>query len=216
MGSRRGWGWSLCRTLGFLISSTPRFLNWPLNTRPRIFHVPLERFEILSFYSITRRFRLIALPPLLKPIVPGHVLVIPTRVVPRLADLSGPELSSLITSVQTVGNVIEKAYGGDALTVACQDGKAAGQSIPHVHFHILPRKFRGDFFSQRMDDIYPALEKSEASLPRSFLESRGASDHQHEPLRVDADESRPPRTLEEMEKEATWLRTLFARHQPNE
>ncbi|KAG6333898.1 hypothetical protein ID866_5183 [Astraeus odoratus] len=56
----------------------------------------------------------------LKPIVPGHVLVIPTRVVPRLADLTGAELSSLITSVQTVGNVIEKVYGGDALTVACQ------------------------------------------------------------------------------------------------
>lgn len=152
----------------------------------------------------------------LKPIVPGHVLVVPTRVVPRLADLSGPELSSLITSVQRVGNVIEKAYGGDALTVACQDGKAAGQSIPHVHFHILPRKFKGDFFSQRMDDIYPALEKSEASLPRNFLESRGTLDHQTEPLRVDADESRPPRTLEEMEKEATWLKTFFSRHEQNE
>ncbi|KAI6135478.1 HIT-like domain-containing protein [Pisolithus croceorrhizus] len=152
----------------------------------------------------------------LKPIVPGHVLVIPTRVVPRLADLSGPELSSLITSVQTVGKAIEKAYGGDALTVACQDGKAAGQSIPHVHFHILPRKCKGDFFSQRMDDVYPALEKSEASLPKHFLQSGSTSDNHCEPLRVDADESRPPRTLEEMEKEATRLSTFFARHERKE
>ncbi|KIJ65045.1 hypothetical protein HYDPIDRAFT_89088 [Hydnomerulius pinastri MD-312] len=145
----------------------------------------------------------------LKPIVPGHVLVIPTRVVPRLADLTTPELTSLVTSVQDVGRVVEKAYGGDSLTVACQDGKAAGQSIPHVHFHILPRKFRGDFFSESMDDIYPALESSEASLPRDFLESKGDIDGRFQPLKVDADDSRPPRTPEEMEKEAKWLGTLF-------
>lgn len=72
----------------------------------------------------------------LKPLVPGRksssfcighpcliqidVLVLPTRVVPRLADLTGPELVSLMTSVQLVGKVIEKAFEGDALTVACQ------------------------------------------------------------------------------------------------
>jgi len=48
------------------------------------------------------------------------VLVVPTRPVPRLTDLTTPELTSLITSVQHVGRVIERAYGGDALTVACQ------------------------------------------------------------------------------------------------
>ena len=56
----------------------------------------------------------------LKPIVPGHVLVIPTRHVPRLADLTIPELTSLMSSVQQVGQVIEKAYSADALTIACQ------------------------------------------------------------------------------------------------
>ncbi|OAX44465.1 HIT-like protein [Rhizopogon vinicolor AM-OR11-026] len=146
----------------------------------------------------------------LKPIVPGHVLVIPTRPVPRLTDLTTPELTSLITSVQSVGRVIERAYGGDALTVACQDGKAAGQSIPHVHFHLMPRKYQGDYFSQRRDDIYPALEQSEISLPRDFhnLKTVNSVVHHHA-LKVDADEDRLPRTLEEMEKEATWLRGFF-------
>ncbi|KAF9229049.1 HIT-like protein [Gyrodon lividus] len=144
----------------------------------------------------------------IKPIVPGHVLVIPTRIVPRLTDLTTPELTALITSVQNVGRVIEKAYGADSLTVACQDGKAAGQSIPHVHFHILPRRFEGDHFSERMDDIYPALEQSETSLSRDFAEAKGV-DGQFQPLKVDADESRPPRTLQEMEKETNWLRTFF-------
>ncbi|KAL4069799.1 HIT-like domain-containing protein [Scleroderma yunnanense] len=154
------------------------------------------------FYRTTLSYAIVNL----KPIVPGHVLVISTRVVPRLADLTGDELTSLMTSVQMVGKVIEKAYGGDGLTVACQDGKAAGQTIPHVHFHILPRKFRGDFFSQRMEEVYPALEKSEASLPKDLKESR---EQHYEPLKVDADENRPQRTMEDMEKEAAWLRSLF-------
>ncbi|KAH7930492.1 HIT-like protein [Leucogyrophana mollusca] len=145
----------------------------------------------------------------LKPIVPGHVLVVPCRPVPRLADLTTPELTSLISSVQNVGRVIERVYSGDALTIACQDGKAAGQSIPHVHFHILPRRFQGDFFSGRNDDVYPALERAEGSLPRDFQSSGQGGSPGHEPLKVDADENRPPRTLEEMEKEATWLRNFF-------
>src|SRR5260221_13524955 len=45
-----------------------------------------------------------------------------------------------------------------------QDGKSAGQTVPHVHFHILPRKLHGDLFGHRNDDIYPALEKNEISL----------------------------------------------------
>lgn len=48
------------------------------------------------------------------------VLVIPTRPVPRLADLTAPELASLMASVQQVGKVVEKAYSADALTIACQ------------------------------------------------------------------------------------------------
>ncbi|KAF5352651.1 hypothetical protein D9756_005813 [Leucocoprinus leucothites] len=114
------------------------------------------------------------------------------------------ELTSLMHSVQRVGTVIERAYGADALTVACQDGKAAGQSVPHVHFHLLPRKALGDRFSSNNDAIYSALETGEAGL---------ASGMQKYPinnsLKVDADENRPPRTLDDMEQEAQWLRTFF-------
>ncbi|KAG9314176.1 diadenosine hydrolase [Chiua virens] len=144
----------------------------------------------------------------LKPIVPGHVLVVPTRVVPRLTDLTTPELACLMSSIQSVGRVIEKAYEADSLTVACQDGKAAGQSVPHVHFHILPRKFKGDYFSEKMDDIYPALERSEASLHQHLMVANGV-DNSFQPLKVDADEDRQPRSASEMEMEAEWLRTFF-------
>ncbi|KAI0670093.1 HIT-like domain-containing protein [Trametes maxima] len=162
---------------------------------------------LFSSFDVTRqafyRSRLTAAIVNLKPIVPGHVLVIPmaTRIVPRLADLKHDELTALMTSVQHVAKVIERVYGADGLTIACQDGKAAGQTVPHVHFHLLPRKLQGDPFA-RNDDVYPALERSEGGLPQALRQAPQAS-------HVDADEDRKPRTLSEMEKEARWLQSFF-------
>ncbi|KAH6918322.1 diadenosine 5',5'''-P1,P4-tetraphosphate asymmetrical hydrolase [Coprinopsis sp. MPI-PUGE-AT-0042] len=144
----------------------------------------------------------------LKPIVPGHVLVIPSRPVPRLADLDDTELGALMRSVNRVGKVIERVYGADSLTIGCQDGKAAGQSVPHVHFHILPRKAQGDRFAEDNDAIYPELERSEGNLA-SELTHMQKSQQAHQPLKVDADEDRPPRTIEEMVREASWLKGFF-------
>ena len=76
----------------------------------------------------------------LKPIVPGHVLIIPKRITPRLSDLTSEEVSDLFATVHRVGPVIERHYHGDALNIAIQDGVSAGQTVPHVHVHILPRK----------------------------------------------------------------------------
>ncbi|KAL5519572.1 HNT2 [Sanghuangporus vaninii] len=175
-----------------------------------------------AFYRTTHAFAIVNL----KPIVPGHVLVIPNRVVPRLADLSPTEVSALFTSVQLVGRIVERAYNADGLTIACQDGLAAGQSIPHVHIHVLPRKLPGrpdggDTFSERNDEVYPALEDSEQTLPRDLkaaqqqlqgvdgFETKEAKQERINRLKVDADEARPPRTMEDMVREADWLHSLF-------
>ena len=73
--------------------------------------------------------------------------------------------------------------------------------MPHVHFHLLPRKLQGDHFA-RNDDVYPALERSEGGLSDALRQAP-------QPLQVDADEDRKPRTLEDMENEARWLKTFF-------
>ena len=56
----------------------------------------------------------------LKPIVPGHVLVIPRRVVERYADLSDAECADLALSVRAVGRVVEREFRGESLNIAMQ------------------------------------------------------------------------------------------------
>ena len=87
----------------------------------------------------------------IKPLVPGHVLVVPQRRVARFNDLSEEEAIDLILSVQRVSRIIEKVYEATSLSLAIQDGPEAGQSVPHVHFHILPRR-KNDW--PRNDQVY--------------------------------------------------------------
>ncbi|KAF9898128.1 hypothetical protein BX616_004457, partial [Lobosporangium transversale] len=67
----------------------------------------------------------------LKPILPGHVLVISRRSVPRFLDLNadevsqtggggGKRVSDMFQSAQRIGKVIEKEYNSTSLTIACQ------------------------------------------------------------------------------------------------
>lgn len=125
----------------------------------------------------------------LKPIVPGHVLIIPKQVKERLADLSSEEITDLYQAVHKIGPALERYYGAEALTVATQDGAAAGQTVPHVHVHILPRR-PGDF--PRNDQVYEELDRAD-------LRGEG----------YDLDEARRPRAPEEMAAEAHALRALF-------
>jgi len=148
----------------------------------------------------------------LKPIVPGHVLVCSTRPVPRLADLRTDELAELMHAVQRIGRVVERAYKADGLTIACQDGRAAGQTVPHFHIHVLPRRMQGDRFAgTRNDVVYTDLEKQEGGLPQdlALASASHTGSGSPEPLKVDAEETREPRTLEDMEQEAKWLASFF-------
>ncbi|NWX10006.1 FHIT triphosphatase, partial [Caloenas nicobarica] len=86
-----------------------------------------------------------------KPVVPGHVLVCPLRPVERFRDLNPEEVADLFCTTQRVSNVVEKHFCSTSLTIAIQDGPEAGQTVKHVHVHILPRR-AGDF--SRNDDVY--------------------------------------------------------------
>ena len=135
----------------------------------------------------------------LKPIVPGHALVIPSHPYHRLSDIPPETAANLFKAVQQVSAGLEKAFQADALTVSIQDGEHAGQSVPHLHVHILPRK-KGDF--EPNDIVYEHLEKFGFDLKQ-------LADKAQQGIAVDADEDRKPRTAELMKDEAQFLSRFF-------
>ena len=129
----------------------------------------------------------------LKPIVPGHVLVSTKRVVPRFTDLTPEETQDLWALAQRVGAAMERHHKASSLTLTIQDGPDAGQTVPHVHVHVLPRK-GNDFVPN--DLVYDAIDTSS----KEFVGSAA---------KRDLDEDRPPRTAKEMAEEAIEYRAYF-------
>lgn len=91
-----------------------------------------------------------------RPVLPGHVLVSPLRSgAKRLSDLTPEELLDFFSLVQKVQTAGERMNGANSSTIAIQDGVDAGQSVEHLHVHIVPRK--GTDFGGQVDEIYTRL-----------------------------------------------------------
>ncbi|KAM6578498.1 hypothetical protein CsatB_030335 [Cannabis sativa] len=90
----------------------------------------------------------------LRPVLPVHVLVCPKREVKRFADLSTDETNDLWTIAHKISAPLQAYHKASSLTFTIQDGPQAGQSVAHVHIHIVPRKV-GDY--ERNDEIYDAV-----------------------------------------------------------
>ena len=69
----------------------------------------------------------------------GHTLVIPTTPVQRIAVLTTLERSRLMTGVAEVQSLLSSHFQTMDFTVLVHDGPLAGQEVPHVHVHVLPR-----------------------------------------------------------------------------
>lgn len=79
------------------------------------------------------------------PVSPGHVLVITRRVVPTFFECSGEEKLALMDLVDDVKQLLDKRLDPkpDGYNVGFNCGSAAGQTVPHVHVHVIPR-YAGD------------------------------------------------------------------------
>ncbi|KAM4083682.1 hypothetical protein ACJW30_08G076300 [Castanea mollissima] len=91
---------------------------------------------------------------------------------------------------QKIGSQLECYHKASSLTFTIQDGPQAGQTVPHVHIHILPRKVN-DF--KNNDEIYDAVDEKEKELKQ----------------KLDLDKERKDRSPEEMSQEADEYRKLF-------
>ena len=77
------------------------------------------------------------------PLAPGHTLVIPRDEYERLNDVPEDVATDLYSTIHRLIPAVEAAVDADATTVAFNNGEAAGQEVPHVHCHLIPR-FSGD------------------------------------------------------------------------
>ena len=70
----------------------------------------------------------------------GHVLVVPKEPAVDLLDLSSAGLSALMATVQKVAKAVDMALKPDGILIKQYNRAAAGQSVFHIHFHIVPRR----------------------------------------------------------------------------
>jgi len=71
----------------------------------------------------------------------GHTLVIPKHPAETLFDLPDSIAADLICKVKFIGAAVKKGMQADGITLFQFNGAAAGQTVPHIHFHILPGSY---------------------------------------------------------------------------
>ena len=69
----------------------------------------------------------------------GHVLVIPKEPAESILDLSAHGAAAMIATAQRVAKAVKKSLNAPGIMLAMLNGAPAGQSVFHVHFHIIPR-----------------------------------------------------------------------------
>lgn len=116
-------------------------------------------------------------------VVPGHVLVASKSSKSLLGDLTPEETTDFFETVAKVEKASLKVHGTVSSTVNVQNGECSGQTVEHVHCHVMPRR-KGDF--EFNDEIY--IELARHDDPKRELEER--------------------RSLEEMAAEADVLRKV--------
>ncbi|KAL1998600.1 hypothetical protein VTN02DRAFT_5912 [Thermoascus thermophilus] len=173
-------------------SSGPIYFG-PFQVTSQVFHLTPLSFALVN----------------IKPILPGHVLVCPRRRVPRVSDLTAAETTDLFLTARRVGRMVERVFGATSLNIAIQDGADAGQSVPHVHTHIIPRR-RADLDHRGgTDAVYPMMDGEEGDIARFQCErmedfAQGGERRRAGFPRVD-NEERKPRSEAEMVAEAQML-----------
>ncbi len=94
----------------------------------------------------------------LMPQTDGHVLVIPKEAAATILELSPGSLAATILVRQKLARAVRKAFDLPGVLIVQTNGAAALQTVPHLHFHVIPRR-QGD--TMRM---HAAVEESQEKL----------------------------------------------------
>ncbi|EGO59126.1 hypothetical protein NEUTE1DRAFT_78895 [Neurospora tetrasperma FGSC 2508] len=165
----------------------------------------------------------------LKPLLPGHVLVCPLVPHKRLTDLSPAEVTDLFSTVQVVQRMLGRYYfhpvmleTGGSFNIAVQDGPEAGQTVSHVHVHVIPRirNVSAKDTETPSDALYEWMAEEKGNIGGALWDRDHGHGHGHVaelqarpkpggsfPSIEDA--ARTAREMEEMEREAGEYRKVL-------
>ncbi|NLG42760.1 MAG: HIT family protein [Phycisphaerae bacterium] len=102
----------------------------------------------------------------IQPLAPGHTVVIPRHHAEFLDQLPEEWAAAIGRTLGRLGRAIVNAAGAEGFNVLQNNGKAASQEVPHVHFHLIPRR-AGDGLGYRWKTSKAApadLEKMAAAI----------------------------------------------------
>lgn len=77
------------------------------------------------------------------PVSNGHVLIIPKRHINSFVEASKEEISAMFELIVTCQRILENKFQPDGYNIGVNIGETAGQSIFHLHIHLIPR-YKGD------------------------------------------------------------------------
>jgi diadenosine tetraphosphate (Ap4A) HIT family hydrolase len=77
------------------------------------------------------------------PVSPGHTLVIPRRHIGSFFELWAEERAAMLALLDSAKAGVEAEFHPDGYNIGINDGSAAGQTVPHLHIHLIPR-YAGD------------------------------------------------------------------------
>lgn len=102
------------------------------------------------------------------PVTPGHTLVIPRRVVATWFDASPEEQRAIFALVDEVKAALDREFRPDGYNIGINVGVAAGQTVMHLHVHVIPRR-SGDMEDPRGGVRHVIPEKG------NYLRSKSSS-----------------------------------------
>ncbi len=82
---------------------------------------------------------------------PGHVLIIPRRHIADIRNMDDATGSAVMSVVARIARAVDRVFPSDGLSIWHSAGAGANQEVPHLHFHVHPRKFGDDVLR-----VYPA------------------------------------------------------------
>ncbi|MCQ1536572.1 HIT family protein [Methanosarcina sp. KYL-1] len=73
----------------------------------------------------------------------GHTLVAPKKHFGNFTDMRAEDVTTLFEAARKITAAVEKAFSAEGSNIGINNGEVAGQEVPHVHVHVIPRK-KGD------------------------------------------------------------------------